>query len=155
LPLADQVPIEGVPTGPRGFQWGPTKPATLLWVEALDGGDPKKKVPHRDKVMMLHVDKLRDSPSTISAVLFEITHTEHRYAGIAGGEKDAHFFLRVYDRARRWSRTFLLHLNRLQDTPQLIFDRSIQDRYGDPGSPLMKPLPNGHRVLWQDGDHIY
>src|SRR5262249_52769697 len=35
LPLADKVPIEGVPTGPRGYQWRPTEPATLVWVEAL------------------------------------------------------------------------------------------------------------------------
>src|SRR5262249_37590572 len=43
LPLADQVPIEGVPTGPRSYQWRPTEPATLVWVEALDDGNPKKK----------------------------------------------------------------------------------------------------------------
>lgn len=53
LPLADGVPTEGVPTGPRSYQWRPTEPATLLWAEALDSGDPKAKVPHRDRVLML------------------------------------------------------------------------------------------------------
>jgi len=28
-------------------------PAKLIWLEALDGGDPLKKVPHRDKLMSL------------------------------------------------------------------------------------------------------
>src|SRR5258705_6590561 len=40
LPLADQVPIQGEPTGPRIYSWRPNTPATLLYVEALDGGDP-------------------------------------------------------------------------------------------------------------------
>jgi dipeptidyl aminopeptidase/acylaminoacyl peptidase len=53
LPLADQVPIEGVATGPRAYAWRPTEAATLVWVEALDGGDPRKAVPHRDAVRML------------------------------------------------------------------------------------------------------
>ena len=44
LPLADQVPIDGVTTGPRSYRWRPNEPATLVWVKALDGGDPKKKV---------------------------------------------------------------------------------------------------------------
>lgn len=43
LPLADQVPIDGVITGPRSYRWRPTEPATLVWVEALDGGDQKRK----------------------------------------------------------------------------------------------------------------
>src|SRR4030095_12331540 len=31
LPLADQVPPNGVITGPRAVQWRPTEPATLVW----------------------------------------------------------------------------------------------------------------------------
>ena len=43
-PLADTVPIGGVPTGPRGHRWHATERATLMWSEAQDGGDPKTKV---------------------------------------------------------------------------------------------------------------
>ena len=39
--------------GPRNFQWQPLAPATVVWAEALDNGDPKTKVPHRDKVMTM------------------------------------------------------------------------------------------------------
>ncbi len=52
LPLADRVPIHGVPTGPRDHSWRATEPATLVWAEAQDGGDWNVKVPHRDKVML-------------------------------------------------------------------------------------------------------
>ena len=49
LPLADRVPIHGVPVGPRDFSWRATEPATLVWAEALDGGDWNVNVPARDK----------------------------------------------------------------------------------------------------------
>src|SRR5436305_6812571 len=39
LPLAEHVPIEGVLTGPRDYEWIPSEPATLVWAEALDNGD--------------------------------------------------------------------------------------------------------------------
>ena len=53
LPISDDIPRQGVPTGPRDVQWQPLHDARLLWAEALDGGDPRTKVPHRDKIMAL------------------------------------------------------------------------------------------------------
>ena len=29
------------------------------------------------------------------------------------------------------------------------------DRYHDPGNPLLRTLPNGQRVLWQHGGHLF
>ena len=51
LPVADEVPRQGVPTGPRRASWAENQDATLVWVEALDGGDPMSQVEHRDQVM--------------------------------------------------------------------------------------------------------
>ncbi|MDO8312147.1 MAG: hypothetical protein Q7T25_09420, partial [Sideroxyarcus sp.] len=70
LPLADRVPIHGVPVGPRQHAWRATEPATLVWVEALDGGDWNVKVPSRDKVLM------QKAPFTVPAL--EIARTEQR-----------------------------------------------------------------------------
>ena len=53
LPLADRVPIGGVRTGPRDYQWVPTNTPSLVWAEAMDGGNPKEKAPHRDRLMMI------------------------------------------------------------------------------------------------------
>ena len=53
VPMGDTVPINGVLTGPRDYEWVPTEPATLLWVEALDKGDLRNKVPHRDRLLTL------------------------------------------------------------------------------------------------------
>jgi dipeptidyl aminopeptidase/acylaminoacyl peptidase len=146
LPLAENVPIEGVPTGPRSVHWRPTEPATLVWVEALDDGDPRKKVPHRDRVLMLK--------SPFQGPPVELAKTEHRYSGITWGEKGL-AFLREFDRDRRWSRTFLLNADNPRQPPRLVWDLSSQDRYHHPGSPVMRPLPNGQSVMWQHGNYIF
>jgi dipeptidyl aminopeptidase/acylaminoacyl peptidase len=61
--------------------------------------------------------------------------------------------VRDYDRERKWSRTILASTTALfGDEPRVLFDRSAQDRYGDPGTPLTRRLPSGHRVLRTAGD---
>jgi hypothetical protein len=50
--MADHVPLSEVRTGPRDVDWLPEKPATLTWAEALDGGNPKETVPHRDRILI-------------------------------------------------------------------------------------------------------
>jgi dipeptidyl aminopeptidase/acylaminoacyl peptidase len=146
LPLADQVPIEGVPTGPRNYQWQPTQPAALVWVEALDGGNPKTKVPHRDAILKL------SAPFTGKPI--EVTKTEQRYAGIVWGEQGI-ALLRDFDRNRRWVRTFLISVDDPSKPARLIWDRSAQDRYNDPGSPVMRVLANGQQVMEQKSDDIF
>jgi dipeptidyl aminopeptidase/acylaminoacyl peptidase len=147
LPLADQVPIDGVVTGPRSYRWRPTEPATLVWIEALDGGDPKKKVAHRDRVLMLK--------APFSTAPVELTRTEHRFSGGAFGEKDGLLLLSDFDRNRRWVRTFMMNADKPGEAPKLVWSRSAQDRYGDPGTPVTRVLPNGKRAILQNGDSIY
>ena len=51
LPLADRVPADGVRTGPRDVAWKPSSPATLVWAEALDNGDPRHEAAARDRIV--------------------------------------------------------------------------------------------------------
>ncbi|HEX7285561.1 MAG TPA: prolyl oligopeptidase family serine peptidase [Candidatus Angelobacter sp.] len=160
LPLAEHVPIEGVLTGPRDCEWAPMQPATLVWAEALDGGDPKTKAPFRDRLLMLSAP-FKGEPA-------ELVKLEQRYApggfggggggfgprGIEWGEKGIGL-LRDYNRDRRWLRTFLIDINKPGAQPKLIWERSIRDRYKDPGTPLMRTMANGKRVLRQQGDAIF
>ena len=104
LPLADQVPIDGVPTGPRNYHWRPTEPATVVWVEALDDGNPKKKVPHRDRIMQIR--------APFDAVPSELAKLEHRYFGLTWAEKGGQALLQDFERDRRWVRTFLLNTDK-------------------------------------------
>ena len=138
LPLAEEIPIGGVRTGPRSYQWRPTSPATLAWVEALDGGDPRKRVPHRDRIQML------DAPFTGNPT--ELEKTEHRFQGLTWTERPDVALVREYQASRRWNRTWLINPNAPSEPARLLWDVSSQDRYGDPGSPLLRPLTNGFRV---------
>ncbi len=145
LPLQDKVPIEGVPTGPRAVRWIPTLPHTLIWVEAQDDGDPKKKVPHREAILTANAE------GNIHGT--EVLKLEHRFAGIDFFPHGNRMLIRDYDRERKWSRTFLASTTPLLGSePKLLWERSIQDRYGDPGSPFMRVLPSGHTVIRTAGD---
>jgi dipeptidyl aminopeptidase/acylaminoacyl peptidase len=147
LPLQDQVPIEGVPTGPRSIAWRPNEPATLVWVEALDGGDTKKKAEQRDRVVLLK--------APFNGQPVELYKTEQRFASLSWFEKSGQILLRDFDRITRRSRTFLLNADNPSQTAKLIWNRSTQDRYNDPGLPVLKKLPNGQTVIQQNGDEIF
>ena len=147
LPLQDQVPIDGVQTGPRNYRWHPVEPATLVWVEALDEGNPKKQVPYRDHVMMMK------APFNAAAV--ELIKTEQRFANITWFEKSSAALVSDYDRDKRWVRTVMVQPGKPNEKPKEIWSRSVQDRYRDPGAPLTRLLPDGHRAIQQDGEWIY
>lgn len=143
-PLQDKVPIEGVPTGPRRYAWRATEPSTLFWIEALDGGNPKNKVPQRDRLMFIKAP-FTDKPT-------EFANIEQRLMRYEFGEKGG-VFATDYDRDKKWVRTFYF-ADGAQE-PKVLWSRSMQDRYGDKGNPVLRVLPNGKRAIVQDGDAIY
>jgi len=147
LPLADRVPIHGVPVGPRDFSWRATEPATLVWAEALDGGDWNVNVPARDKVLLLK------APFISPAV--EISRTEQRYAGFGWSEQPSVALLAQYDNNRHWIKTFIIDVDDLQQKPRLLWDLSTDENYANPGRPVTRKLANGHSVIGQEGDSIY
>jgi dipeptidyl aminopeptidase/acylaminoacyl peptidase len=147
LPLADRVPVRGVPTGPRDFDWRATEPATLVWAEALDGGDWNVKAPARDKVL------LQKAPFTAPAV--EVARTVQRFGGYSWGEQPGTALLGEYDLNRHWARTFVQNVDDPKSKPRVLWDLSFDDHYNDPGRPIFRELPNGARVVQQDGDAVY
>jgi dipeptidyl aminopeptidase/acylaminoacyl peptidase len=147
MPLADQVPLNGVTKGMRSVDWQPLKDATLLWVEALDEGDPEKQAPFRDKLMTL------SAPFTGTPK--EILKTKNRYGGIQWLQSEGMGFLSESDWKRRWRTTSLVNLNDPNFTPQIIFDLSTQDSYNNPGSMVRTSTPRGESVILQDKDWIF
>ncbi len=147
LPLADRVPIAGVPTGPRDFEWRPTEPATLVWAEALDGGDWNVSVPARDKVMMLR--------APFGGTAAEIARTEQRYDGFDWSERRDVALLHEYDENKHWRRIFLADVDHPATKPDVLWDLSSDERYKDPGRPVMRTLPNGEHVVRQEGGAIF
>jgi len=99
IPTREGIPINGVQTGPRGHGWRQDKPATLVWIEAQDGGDLRTKAAIRDKVMSLSAPF--NTPHS------ELAKTEWRYAGLSFTEKGIGL-LSEADRASRRIRTWIL-----------------------------------------------
>ncbi len=146
IPLAENVPIGGVRTGPRMVQWMATEPATLVWAEALDGGDPKAAVPHRDRWFAREASL--DEPPR------ELLRVEHRARGLTFLRNPSLLITAEYDRDRRWTRVLLHDLDG-SNAPRVLDDRSVRDRYADPGRITTVPTATGHRVVLQQGPWIF
>ncbi len=146
LPLLDSIPSGGVPVGPRGVAWMPVEGSTLTWTEALDDGDPRKKVPHRDKMMTLS--------APFNGVAKELLKTEHRFQGRQFGEKDGMMIFFDYNRDTQKRRTFVTDY-RNPSTVKMISDLNINDGYNDIGQPITRVMPNGVSLIRQNGDEIF
>lgn len=146
VPAGENIPMEGVRTGPRSVTWQASAPATVVWSEALDGGDPAQPAEWRDRWLLLA------APYTGEAR--EFLRLAQRARGLSWLADGGRFLAGEYDRDRRWLKTFLCELA----TPaaaRVIEDRSANDRYGDPGSPVTVVGPLGTRVVLVEEEHIY
>ena len=153
IPSREGVTLTGVRTGPREYRWRPDRPATLMWVEALDGGDLKNKVPFRDKIVTV------DAPFTGDPA--EFLKTEHRFQSLAFTEKGIGLVAET-DRATRRVRTWIVEHGA---PPRKLWERRGEDRYADPGTPLVRgdqrtAITGGRgggpsTPIIQNGDDIY
>lgn len=139
LPVADRVPVQGVPTGPRAYAWRANQPATLIWAEALDGGDWKATVPARDKLLTL------SAPFT--AKPRELARVQQRFDGLSWFAQGGKALLDDYDENRHWRRTTLLDTDHPGVAGRVLFDLSTDDLYADPGKPVLQTLGNGQSVV--------
>jgi dipeptidyl aminopeptidase/acylaminoacyl peptidase len=146
LPPAENVPMNGVPVGPRDVAWQARKPATLVWAEALDDGDPEKAVPNRDRIMALA------APFTGQAR--EALKVQHRLDGMTWLASPGAAFVSEYDWKRRWATTWLVDVDGAGAAPRKIFDLSTQDQYGDPGAPVLTKS-GADWVVLEENDSIY
>ncbi|HET9532712.1 MAG TPA: prolyl oligopeptidase family serine peptidase [Blastocatellia bacterium] len=149
LPLAERTPTGGVRTGPRGVRWQPDAPATLVYAEALDDGDPKRKVAHRDRVLQL--------AAPFTGEPRELFRSELRFADIQWMERSSIAIWREFDRPTRKSRTYFHDLKQPDAKPRLVFDLLTEDRYKNPGQFIETTTASGHRVVQQstDGKYVY
>jgi dipeptidyl aminopeptidase/acylaminoacyl peptidase len=149
LPLRDDVPIQfdAVAPGPRDVHWRDDRPETLAWVEAQDGGDPRREAAVRDRLFML------DAPFTGTPQ--PIADFADRFADLVWGRDDFAFALTQRWNDRRETRIAIDPSHPL--TSRVLLQRNFQDRYNDPGFPLTRPTPQGGAVLHftPDGHGLY
>ena len=145
-PVSDEVPRQGVPLGPRLVGWEERAPASLTWVEALDGGDPMAPAEYRDRVFRL-TGAFDQAPQRVLDV-------RHRCLGWYDLDAPGQVLMVEHDRDRRWLTTWWCDLNAPQES-RAVFDRSVDDAYGDPGAPLRVTNPDGTQTVLADGTAIY
>ncbi|MEQ1631798.1 MAG: prolyl oligopeptidase family serine peptidase [Planctomycetota bacterium] len=145
-PLSETVPIGGVPTGMRSLSWLEGQSHALRWFEAQDEGDPRTKVSIRDHV---YVQK---EPTSEPQLWFS---TEHRAMSLVTAEDGRLALVTEIDRAARRQRVWRVDPSDLNQRPALVYERSLQDVYGDPGMPIEGKRPDGRRLLRQRGAHLF
>jgi dipeptidyl aminopeptidase/acylaminoacyl peptidase len=146
LPVSDEVPMFGVPVGRRFVSWAERSPAKLVWMEALDGGDPMAQAEHRDAVMTLA------APFDAEPQL--AFRVENRCLGWTHMDAANTLMLTEHDRDRRWLRTWLCDLAE-PERNRVLFDLSEDDAYGDPGDPMLRLNRDGTKTIRQIGQDIF
>lgn len=142
--LRDDIPppFDAVEEGPRQIQWRSDAPATLAWVEAQDGGDPNREAAVRDTLF------IRAAPFTGAPV--KLADFADRFAGISWGNDTTAIGYGRFFNTRHETR--LLIDPSKPGTTRVLADRNYQDRYGDPGSPVMVRNAAGRQVLQMSSD---
>ena len=148
-PLADNLPaaFDAVPTGVRSVSWRADAPATLVWAEAQDGGEPRKKVAIHDSVFM--------QAAPFDGAPTKLIDLEQRYRGIEWGRGDVALL------TSRWWQTRNQKLILIDPSKpgsgRVIVDRNYQDRYNDPGRAVTRRDAKGEDLLHftPDGKSVF
>ncbi|XP_048336663.2 probable glutamyl endopeptidase, chloroplastic isoform X1 [Ziziphus jujuba] len=142
LPLAEDIPIafNSVRKGMRSINWRADKPSTLYWVETQDGGDAKVEVSPRDIVYAQPAEPVDGEDP-------EILHRlDLRYGGISWCDDSLALVYESWYKTRR-TRTWVISPGSKDVSPRILFDRSSEDVYSDPGSPMLRRTPAGTYVV--------
>lgn len=112
---------------PRKYAWRADHPATLYWIEPLDGGNGKVEVEFRDRIMTLEAP-FETQPK-------ELAKTEQRLKKILYGDAQ-HAFIMTYNDDTRHKKCYMF--NPLKpEKMQVIYDQSSEDLYADYGKLVM------------------
>ncbi|MBB3803000.1 dipeptidyl aminopeptidase/acylaminoacyl peptidase [Xanthomonas arboricola] len=145
LPLVEGLPTgnDAVPTGVRDIAWRHDAPATLVWAEAQDGGDPARESTIRDAVRM-QAAPFNRAPVTLAQL-------GSRFDGIQWGRGDLAIVSESWWKTRR-TKQWRIAPDQPQRAPEMLWDRSSQDRYKDPGTPATVADGKGRTLLQTSAD---
>lgn len=147
-PLLEDLPKGFMSTqkGRRNLQWRSDKASTLVYVEALDEGDPEVEVDFRDEVFLLEAPFKGEGKSLLK--------TQDRFSGITWGTEDL-ALVNDYWWNNRNTRTYVFDPSQPSEKPQVLFDRNYQDRYSDPGRFVTTKNEWGQNILKLDDNHAF
>ncbi len=125
---------DAVPPGPRSVEWRGDKPATLVWVEAQDGGNPAVATKIRDSLFQL-ASPFTGAPAPLAAL-------EFRSRGVLWGGDDLAVVNEGWGNPRR-SRSWIVTPDG-GGSPRLLLQGG---RDAAPGSFITRPKRGGGEVL--------
>lgn len=145
IPLIEDMPkgFMATRTGKRNFSWRADQPATLVWVEALDAGDPNKEVEFRDELFTLEAPFTKKKKSLLK--------TQLRYSSISWSDKNL-AILYEYWWNTRTVKTSLFNPSNTTQAPRLFNERNYQNQYDDPGDFITKRNEFNRSVVLQTKD---
>ena len=130
LPSSELAPsgFDNVLNASRGHNWVNTLPNTISWIEPLDSGLIKKKVGFHD------VAYIQAAPFTITPT--ELVKTPMRMGNISPLSENEMLFSE-YSRVKHQQKLSKIDLAKKET--KLLIDRSTDDAYNDPGTPISAP----------------
>ena len=147
LPLDEVRPtgFDATVSGIRNVNWRADAPATLYWAEAQDKGDPKIKVAERDIVFTLMAPFTGEKQKLVGTAM--------RFGGISWSDDN---FALLSERwsASRTEKVSVFQPGAPSQAPRTIIERSSDDLYNDPGSPLLMDNAYGRKVLHRNGELV-
>ena len=145
LPLIEGLPPgnDAVPAGVRDIQWRADADATLVWAEAQDGGDPSREAAIRDAVMM-QAAPFDKPPVTLARLGM-------RLADIQWGDGQLALISEAWWKNRQ-IREWRIAPDDAAQAPKLIREGSYEDRYNDPGQPVLAQDARGESRLMMAAD---
>lgn len=143
VPLIEDLPkgFMAVRMGIRSLSWRKDKPASLIYAQALDGGDPENEVAFRDEVFQV------DAPFNEAG--HSILKTVNRYRGIEWGNETNAIAYDYWWNTRN-TKSYLFDPSDNKKEAKIITDRNYQDVYSDPGNLVTAKNEFGESVIALD-----
>ena len=137
LPSSELEPRgnDNVLNAPRGYSWLNNSPATLRWIEPLDSGMIKKKMDYHDAAYILA------APFTGGPK--ELVKTAERMSNVSDIVNGS-FFVTEGSRAKHRQKMSRLTAD---GKMEVLIDRSTDDAYNDPGTPLTEKNKYGRNTI--------
>jgi dipeptidyl aminopeptidase/acylaminoacyl peptidase len=145
-PLSERIPqgFGATRTGPRNWSWRNDKAATVIWLEALDGGDPRAEAEYRDAMFQLSAPFTGTAERLLKS---ELRFSNIRWAADGRAITNEREWRTRREVERLWNFNVKTEEGYFQ---RVLFDRSYEDRYSDPGNPVMTRDASGTSLLMLD-----
>ena len=148
VPLIEDLPkgFMAVRTGPRNFSWRSDRPSDLIFVEALDGGNPEKDINYRDEIFEIGYPFKQNKVSLLKTI--------NRFYRIDWCNDTLALGYDYWWNTRN-TKTYVFSPSNSNKKPKIITDRNYQDRYNDPGSFVKKRNFYGKSILAVNKNNLF